>query len=407
MKTIKLKSGKDRALLRRHPWIFESAIGDVNNDVHTIHALRSGESIRIESDEGRPLAVASYSPKSQIRARVWSFNPETIVDHRFFKNAIRAALERRKALPIASNAYRAVHGESDGLPGVIVDVYNDVAVVQITSAGAERWKDAIAQAIVSELNVAAIYERSDSSVRTLEGLEPRQGWLYPELKTNETRNTVITFEEHGLKYEVDVASGQKTGFYLDQRGNRALFAQAVKSENAQRILNCYCYTGGFTLAALAGGAKHVVSVDSSALALQHAKRHIQLNHFDDDTCEFIDADVPAQLRKCRSEGVQFDAIVLDPPKFAPSAQHAERAARAYKDINRVAFHILKPGGLLFTFSCSGGIDQALFQKIIASAASEVHADATILAHVGATHDHPHSLAFPEGEYLKGLLLRKM
>jgi 23S rRNA (cytosine1962-C5)-methyltransferase len=407
MKTIKLKAGKERSLLRRHPWIFESAIGDLNNDVHTLHALRPGETIRIDSDDDRPLAVASYSPKSQIRARVWSFDPEAIIDHRFFKNAIRAALARRNALPITSNAYRAVHGESDGLPGVIVDVYNDTAVVQITSAGAERWKDAITQAIVSELRVAAIYERSDSSVRTLEGLAPHQGWLYPELKAGETRNTLVSFEEHGLKYEVDVASGQKTGFYLDQRSNRALFAQAVKSANAQSVLNCYCYTGGFTLAALAGGAKQVISVDSSALALQHAKRHVELNEFDTSQCEFIDADVPAQLRKYRSEGVQFDAIVLDPPKFAPSAQHAERAARAYKDINRVAFHILKPGGLLFTFSCSGGIDQALFQKIIASAASEAQSDATILAHVGATHDHPHSLAFPEGEYLKGLLLRKM
>jgi 23S rRNA (cytosine1962-C5)-methyltransferase len=407
MKTIKLKAGKERSLLRRHPWIFESAIGDLNNDVHTLHALRAGETIRIEADEGRPLAVASYSPKSQIRARVWSFDPDTIIDHRFFKNAIRAALARRKALPIASNAFRAVHGESDGLPGVIVDVYGDTAVAQITSAGAERWKEAIAQAIVSELGVVQIYERSDSSVRTLEGLEPHQGWLYPELKADESRSTIVNFEEHGLKYEVDVASGQKTGFYLDQRNNRALFAEAVKAANAQSVLNCYCYTGGFTLAALAGGAKEVVSVDSSALALQHAKRHVAINDFDSERCEFIDADVPAILRKYRTDGVQFDAIVLDPPKFAPSAQHAERAARAYKDINRVAFHILKPGGLLFTFSCSGGIDTELYQKIIASAASEAHSDATILARVGATHDHPHSLAFPEGEYLKGLLLRKM
>jgi 23S rRNA (cytosine1962-C5)-methyltransferase len=407
MKTIKLKPGKERSLLRRHPWIFESAIGELNNSVNTILGLRSGETIRIESDEGRPLAVASYSPKSQIRARVWSFDPESIIDHRFFKNAFRAALARRNALPIASNAFRAIHGESDGMPGVIVDVYGDTAVVQITSAGAERWKEAIAQAIVSELAIEQIYERSDSSVRTLEGLEPHQGWLYPELKAGETRSTVVNFEEHGLKYEVDVASGQKTGFYIDQRNNRALFAEAIKAANAQHVLNCYCYTGGFSLAALAGGASKVISVDSSALALQHAKRHVEINGFDTEPCEFIDSDVPAILRKYRSEGVQFDAIVLDPPKFAPSAHHAERAARAYKDINRVAFHILKPGGLLFTFSCSGGIDQALFQKIVASAAMEAHADATILAHVGATHDHPHSLAFPEGEYLKGLLLRKM
>lgn len=407
MKTIKLKPGKERSLLRRHPWIFESAIHPLNNDVHTLASLRSGDTIKIESDEGRPLAVAAFSPKSQIRARVWSFDTEAIIDHRYFKNAVRAALARRRALPIASTAFRAVHGESDGLPGVIVDVYGDTAVTQITSAGAERWKEAIAQAIVGELGVSRIYERSDSSVRTLEGLEPHQGWLHPALAENETRSTVVNFEEHGLKYEVDVASGQKTGFYLDQRDNRALFAQAMKSAGAQSVLNCYCYTGGFSLAALSGGAKEVVSVDSSALALQHAKHHVELNGFNVAHCEFIDADVPAILRKYRTEGKQFDAIVLDPPKFAPSAQHAERAARAYKDINRVAFHVLKPGGLLFTFSCSGGIDVELFQKIVASASSEAHSDATILARVGATHDHPHSLAFPEGEYLKGLLLRKM
>jgi 23S rRNA (cytosine1962-C5)-methyltransferase len=404
MKTIKLKPTKERSLLRRHPWIFESAIDTGASDTR---GLRSGETLKIESSEGRPLAVASFSPKSQIRARVWSFDPETIVDHRFFKNAIRAALARRDALPIASNAFRAIHGESDGLPGLIVDVYGDVAVTQITSAGAERWKEAVAQALLSELKVRAIYERSDSSVRSLEGLEPHQGWLYPELREDESRSTVVNFVEHGLQYEVDVASGQKTGFYLDQRNNRALFAEAMKAAGAQSVLNCYCYTGGFTLAALAGGAKQVVSVDSSALALQHAKRHVALNNFDGERCEFIDSDVPAILRKYRSESVMFDAIVLDPPKFAPSAQHAERAARAYKDINRVAFQILKPGGLLFTFSCSGGIDTELFQKIIASAASEAKSDATILARVGATHDHPHSLAFPEGEYLKGLLLRKM
>jgi 23S rRNA (cytosine1962-C5)-methyltransferase len=244
-----------------------------------------------------------------------------------------------------------------------------------------------------------VYERSDSSVRKLEGLDARQGWLHGE------RASLLQFTENGLAFEADIATGHKTGFYLDQRDNRALFARTVRQARLERVLNCYCYTGGFTLAALAGGAQQVTSVDSSAPALEQARRHVQLNGFDAARCEFIDADVNATLRRLRAEQRSFDAIVLDPPKFAPSAAHAERAARAYKDINRLAFHLLRPGGFLFTFSCSGGIAPELFQKIVAGAALDAGRDAAIIARTGAGADHPHTLAFPDGEYLKGLLLR--
>ncbi|MBU6436836.1 MAG: class I SAM-dependent methyltransferase [Betaproteobacteria bacterium] len=220
-------------------------------------------------------------------------------------------------------------------------------------------------------------------------------------------DTLVQFAENGLRFEVDIATGHKTGFYLDQRDNRALFARVVRQARLERVLNCYCYTGGFSLAALAGGARHVTSVDSSAPALEQARRHVALNGFDAAACTFLDADVNATLRHLRTEHQLFDAIVLDPPKFAPSAAHTERAARAYKDINRLAFHLLRPGGFLFTFSCSGGIDPALFQKIVAGAAGDAGADAAIVARVGAGHDHPHTLAFPEGEYLKGLLLQRL
>jgi 23S rRNA (cytosine1962-C5)-methyltransferase len=406
LKKLTLKPGKERSLLRRHPWIFAGSVDETQTEYPA-----SGETVRLHASDGAPWAVAAFSPSSQIRARVWSFDSEAIIDHRFFKNAVRAAVERRASLPIASTAWRVIHGESDGLPGLIVDRYGDVLVAQFTSAGVERWKDAIVQALIACTGAKAVYERSDSAVRKLEGLELTQGWLTPSPLEGEgsgegAGSTLLQFDENGLRFEVNIAEGHKTGFYLDQRDNRALFARVVREAGLKRVLNCYCYTGGFTLSALQGGAEHVLSVDSSALALAHGKQHMQLNGFDDTRAEWRDADVNATLRMLKAEGALFDAIVLDPPKFAPSAAHAERAARAYKDINRLAFSLLRPGGFLFTFSCSGGIDPELFLKIVAGAASDAKADASIIARVGAGHDHPHTLAFPEGEYLKGLLLRK-
>ncbi len=303
---------------------------------------------------------------------------------------------------VASDSVRLVHGEADGLPGLIVDRYGTgesaVLVAQFLSAGMERWKQPLAGMLTAAAGVPRLYERSDSGVRGLEGLEPATGWLAGD------GATTVTIREHDWRLTLDVASGHKTGFYLDQRDNRHRFAEDVRRFGARRVLNCYCYTGGFTVAALAGGAEHVVSVDSSAPALERASAHVALNGFDAARAEFRDADVNDTLRAALKAGETFDAIVLDPPKFAPTAAHAERAARAYKDINRLALKLLAPGGLLYTFSCSGGVGPELFHKIVAGAAMDAQVDGYILARLAAAPDHPQTLVFPEGEYLKGLVI---
>ena len=392
MKVIRLHPGKDRSLLRRHPWVFASSIAKGGAD--------SGETVRVESSDGQFLAWAAYSPASQIRLRVWSFDASERIDAAFFASRLRAALARRQTLGLDLSACRLVHGESDGLPGCIVDRYDDIVVLQAGSAGIERWKSVIVGALQTLLPGTRLYERSDAALREREGLPAATGWLLGG------GDTQVEIRENGLRLRVDVATGHKTGFYLDQRDARARFADLVREQGLQRVLNCFSYTGGFSLAALAGGAQRVVSVDSSAPALALAAEHVALNGFDAARANFIDADVNATLRRLRDEGAQFDAIVLDPPKFAASPQQVERAARAYKDINRLAFHLLPPGGWLFTFSCSGGISADLFQKIVAGAALDAGADAQIVARTGAGLDHPLNLHFPEGEYLKGLLLRR-
>ncbi|MGC8506748.1 MAG: class I SAM-dependent rRNA methyltransferase [Thiomonas sp.] len=392
MKTIRLHPGKERSLLRRHPWVFASSIARGSAD--------SGETVRVESHEGQFLAWAAFSPSSQIRLRVWSFDVAQRIDADFFAATLHAAIERRRALGLDLTACRLVHGESDGLPGCIIDRYADIVVLQAGSAGIERWKTTLVGALRTLLPEVRLYERSDASVREREGLSPSAGWLHGE------GSTQVEISENGLRLMVDVATGHKTGFYLDQRDARVRFAELVRSHGVQRVLNCFSYTGGFTLAALAGGAQQVVSVDSSAPALALAAQHVALNGFDPARTTFVDADVNATLRRLRNEGVQFDAIVLDPPKFASTPQQVERAARAYKDINRLAFHLLPPGGWLFTFSCSGGVSGDLFQKIVSGAALDAGADAQIVARTGAGLDHPLTLHFPEGDYLKGLLLRR-
>ena len=293
---------------------------------------------------------------------------------------------------------RLVHGESDGLPGLIVDRYGDTLVAQFLSAGAQRWKAVLADALLAETGLARLYERSDTSSRALEGLPEERGWLRGD------GSTELEIREHGWRLSLDIATGHKTGFYLDQRDSRGLFARESQRLGFQRVLNCYCYTGGFTVAALAGGAAHVTSIDSSQPALERARAHVALNGFDPARAEFLDADVNASLRRFIEEGRRFDAIVLDPPKLAPTVAHAERAARAYKDINRLAFKLLEPGGVLFTYSCSGGISADLFHKIVASAAIDAGVDGYVTGRLGGAPDHPMTLVFPEGEYLKGLAI---
>ncbi len=393
MKVIRLREGRERSLLRRHPWIFDSAVARGGAD--------TGETVRVESASGEFLAWAAFSPASKMRARAWSFDAAERIDAAFFERRVAAAVAMRARLAVPSDGVRLVHGESDGLPGLVVDRYGDTLVAQFLSAGAERWKKALADALLRVTGLQRLYERSDANARGLEGLPEATGWL------RGAGDTALVVTEHGWKFGLDIAIGHKTGFYLDQRDNRALFADWVRRLDARRVLNCYCYTGGFTVAALAGGAAEVTSIDSSAPALERARANVALNGFDAGAAEFVDADVNQMLRRYGEAGRQFDAIVLDPPKLAPTVAHAERAARAYKDINRLALKLLAPGGALFTYSCSGGIPADLFHKIVASAGTDAGVDGYIAAHLGAAPDHPMTLAFPEGEYLKGLVvLRK-
>ena len=392
MKSLHLKAGRERSVQRRHPWIFSGAVERVDG------APESGESLLVKNAKGQPVAVAAWSGASQIRARIWSFDPGTRVEAPFFAAAVARAVKAREALPAArhTNALRLVHGESDGLPGVIVDRYADVLVAQFLSAGAERWREAVLDALVAATGCEAIYERSDAEVRALEGLQPRAGFVRGN---REARRCPIV--EHGLNFRVDVEAGQKTGFFLDQRDNR----QRIRALSAGReVLDCFCYTGGFALAALAGGARRVLALDSSGPALEVARENLAANALDGSRLAFEEADVFARLRKLRDAGARFDLVVLDPPKFAPTAAQAKNAARAYKDINLLALKLLAPGGLLATFSCSGGVSAELFQSIVAGAAADAGAEGRVIERFTAAADHPVALGFPEGDYLKGLLV---
>ncbi len=394
MSVLTLKPGREKSLLRRHPWVFSGAVERLEGDP------LPGATVEVRSARGDFLARAAYSPASQIRARVWTFDPNETVGADCFRRRVRAALAARRALrlPDQTDALRLVHAESDGLPGLIADRYADLLVAQFLTAGAEFWKDTLADILLEETGLAALYERSDAEVRALEGLAPRAGPLRGSLNLNP-----LTITEYGLQFKVNIAEGHKTGFYLDQRDNR-LRVRALAA--GREVLDCFCYTGGFTVNALAGGAKSVLSVDASAEALTLCRANVALNHLPADRHATLEGDVFVLLRKFRDEGRAFDLILLDPPKFAPTAAQAEKAARGYKDINRLAFKLLRPGGILVTFSCSGGVDAALFQKIVASAALDAGVEAQILAPLSQAADHPVSLHFPEGAYLKGLVCLK-
>ena len=397
---IILKAGREKSLLRRHPWIFSGAIHHVDKDI------ASGGTVDLLSFNKQFLARAAYSPKSQISARVWTFEDEPI-DKEFFQRKVHSAIQSRdtwNTRPVRgvipdTDSLRLIYAESDGIPGLIVDRYGDVLVLQSLTTGSEFWKETIADILLEETGLSTIYERSDADVRELEGLEPSVGILrgdHPQLP--------ITIFEHNLKFNVNFAEGHKTGFYLDQRDNRLRVRELARDRD---VLDCFSYTGGFTVNALAGGAKSVLSVDSSGDALALCKENVALNNLDSMRHATLEGDVFHLLRKFRDEARSFDMIILDPPKFAPTAAHAEKATRAYKDINLFAFKLLRPGGLLVTFSCSGGVDAVLFQKIIAGAALDAGVDAQIVEHMSQSPDHPVALQFPEAAYLKGLIcLRK-
>lgn len=392
MRRVTLRPGREKPLRLRHPWVFSGSIAAVDG------APASGETVALHASDGSFLASAAWSPSSQIRARVWSFDEGESIDPPFIAGRVRAAVAARTSMLDATHTgCRLIHAESDRLPGVVADRYGNVVVVQLQSAGADAWRDSIVAALVEATGCAAVYERSDAEVRTLEGLPPRTG---PVAGVLPDRVSVL---EDGLRFEVDVVTGQKTGFYLDQRdGRRRIRALA----GGRDVLNCFCYTGGFTVAALAGGAATALSIDTSGEAIAQAQDNVARNSLDSQRCEWRDADVFSELRKLRDSAKTFDMIVLDPPKLAPTAQHAARAARAYKDINLLALKLLRADGLLATFSCSGGVSAELFQKIVAGAALDAGADAAIIGRFAAGADHPIALDFPEGDYLKGLLVRK-
>jgi 23S rRNA (cytosine1962-C5)-methyltransferase len=390
---LRLKPGRERSLIRRHPWVFSGAVDEVVGSPH------SGASVRVCAADGKFLAWAAYSPASQIRARVWSFDESEVPGPDLFDRRIALALARRRAqIPAEiTDAVRLVHGESDGLPGLIADRYGDTLVVQLLSAGGEMWRSTLIETLRERSGCARVYERSDTDARELEGQASKAGWVLGAAAGP------LRIVEHGIGYEVDPASGQKTGFFLDQRDNRLRVRQLAAGRD---VLDCFCYTGGFALCALAGGARSVLAVDSSAPALAQARRNLGLNRIAAGGAEWLEADVFQALRTLQREGRTFDLIVLDPPKFAPTAKDAARAARGYKDINLNALRLLRPGGLLATFSCSGGVSPELFQKIVAGAAADAGVSLLLRERYRSAPDHPVQIEFPEGEYLKGLLLER-
>jgi 23S rRNA (cytosine1962-C5)-methyltransferase len=391
--TLVLARNRERSALRRHPWVFSGAIAEVRGDP------QPGATVRVCAADRSPLGVAAYSPSSQIRARFWDFAADTAVDRAFFARRVQDALALRAALlPRGLTAYRVIHAESDGLPGVVVDRYADQLVLAATSAGAALHRASIADALCEVTGLPRVYERSEGDVLELEGIPARHGALRGPAPPAE-----LIIEEHGVRYAVDPGAGHKTGFYLDQRDNRALVRELAAGRD---VLDCFCYSGGFSVNAVLGGARSVCAVDSSDEALSMLARNARLNGLPEPAIDAQRGDVFAWLRKARDSRRSFDLIVLDPPKLAPTARHAERAARAYKDLNLLGFKLLRPGGVLLTFSCSGGVSVDLFQKIVASAAADAGVDAAFARRLGPGADHPVALAFPEGEYLKGLVCRR-
>ncbi|EGQ8234318.1 methyltransferase domain-containing protein [Vibrio parahaemolyticus] len=387
---IYLVKGREKSVKRKHPWIFSRGISKVEGEP----AL--GETVDVFTHDGKWLAKAAYSPESQIRARIWSFEKEEINKAFFVKRFQNAQLLREDVIERDGlTGYRLIAAESDGLPGVTIDRYQNFFVCQLLSAGAEYNKQAIVDALVECFPDCNIYERSDVAVRKKEGLKETTGVLHGEMPPKS-----VVIEENGVKISVDIVGGHKTGFYLDQRDSRQ---QAMKYVKDKEVLNCFSYTGGFGLYALKGGAKRVINADVSQPALDTAKYNAELNEFDisKKRAVFLNADVFKLLREYRDQGTQFDVVIMDPPKFAESKAQLNGACRGYKDINMLAMQILKPGGTLLTYSCSGLMDQVLFQKIIADAAVDANRQVKFVERFEQAADHPTDTAYPEGFYLKG------
>lgn len=393
-----LKKGKERSLLRRHPWVYDTAVQKLSGKP------ANGETVCVRNADKRFLAWAAYSEASTLRARCWSFDENEMINRDWIAAKIEKALAARAHLFERTSAVRVIFGEADQLPGLVVDRYGDWFVTQFQAAGVEAWREDIADILMQQPGIKGIFDRSDAATRHREGLTERVETLRGQEPPQE-----IEVIEDGVRYGVDVRKGHKTGFYIDQRESR-LLAQRLTAEfkrrhgRGMRALNCFCYTGGFSLALLAGGAAEVVSVDSSEEALAMAARNAARNGFNDERAQWVQADVFEYLRRAREAGETFDLVILDPPKFASSHRHIDRAARAYKDINLNGLRLVAPGGDLLTFSCSGAMDVDLFQKVIAGAVIDSKREAWMVARLGAGCDHPLMMTCPEGEYLKGLQL---
>jgi 23S rRNA (cytosine1962-C5)-methyltransferase len=390
--SVILQPEREKSLLRRHPWIFASGIAQ------QVGRMNSGDTVDVFSTEGQWLGRGAWSPESQIQVRIWTFDQQEIIDNGFFQRRIARAQRGREDIIVRHGltAYRLIAAESDGLPGVTIDRYANVLVCQLLSAGAEKHRDKIVWALRKEFPDCVIYERSDVAVRKKEGLPELTQTLHGDIPDE------VVIEENGVKIIVDVKQGHKTGFYLDQRDNRAI---AAKYANDKTVLNCFCYTGTFGSYALAAGAKKVTNLDVSDLALNTAKRNVEINNLDLNKCEFINADVFQALRDYKQAQQHFDHIILDPPKFVDSKASLIRACRGYKDINMLAMQILKPGGILSTFSCSGLLSFELFQKVVADAALDAGREVQYIERLGQAADHPVASSYPEGFYLKGLICR--
>ncbi|ESE39204.1 class I SAM-dependent rRNA methyltransferase [Shewanella decolorationis] len=390
---IKLKPGREKSLERRHPWVFSNGIHNVKGKPE------AGETVDVVAHDGHWLGRGAWSPESQIQVRIWTFDREEEIDREFFKRRILRAQAGRDDLirEQGLTGYRLIAAESDGLPGITIDKYANVLVCQLLSMGADVWRDTIVDVLAELYPDCAIYERSDVDSRKKEGLSATMGLLHGTLP-----EMPVIIEENGIKIAVDVTKGHKTGFYLDQRDNRAMAARFVKGKS---VLNCFCYTGTFGLYAAKAGAASIENVDVSALALDTARLNMRVNGLNDDNVHYNEADVFKLLRQYRDEGKTFDVIVLDPPKFADNKSQLNGACRGYKDINMIALQLLNPGGVLLTFSCSGLMPADLFQKIVADAALDAKREIQFIERLSQASDHPIGSAFPEGFYLKGLVAR--
>jgi len=381
-----LKKGKEKPLENKHPWVFSGAIDRIEDDFET------GDLVTVLSADGKYLGTGYLNPRSQIAIRILCFD-EVKINESFFASRIEDALAlRSKYLPPNTTAYRAINSEGDFLSGLIVDRYGEYLVVQFLTAGIEKWKDTIIKILVERLPVKGIYEKNDIAVRELEGLDRRAGKLYGEEPPD-----LVKIQENGLNFAINIHQGQKTGFFLDQRDNRQLIGEI---SDRKRILNCFAYTGGFSVYAAKGGASETVSVETSESALNTAKHNFEINNLTGDNYQFVKEDVFNYLRSTRQE---FDMIILDPPAFCQNKHQIQKASRAYKDINLYAMKLLQPGGLLFTCSCSSHINSELFQKIIFAAAKDARKNVRIIHKSSHAVDHPINIYHPEGEYLKGLL----